>query len=143
MLAEIVVDASVAAKVFLTEVGSPAAEALFLSGMRTVAPDLVIVELTNVAVKRVQAQGHIPRVVGERMTASARTMYDEFVPAAGLMASQRSQFLPPIADAAFPRLRPRPMSRWQSSRGCNLVTADLRLMARLARSGLSVTVRAP
>src|SRR5277367_10287 len=126
MPAEVVVDASVAAKIYIAEAGSEAAEALFLSDTRTVAPDLVIVELTNVAVKRVR-RGDIPRDAEARMAASVLTMYDELPPCADLM------------DRAFALAADHGLSTYDATyvalaeaRGCDLVTADPRLISRAA-----------
>jgi predicted nucleic acid-binding protein len=135
MPGEVVVDASVAAKIFITEVGSVEARALFLSGIKAIAPDLVIVELTNVAAKRVR-RGDIPRSVGERMVDSVRTMFEEFAPCAELMA--RAFVLAAdhglsTYDATYVALA--------EARGCDLVTADEKLVARVVRAGLTVTLR--
>lgn len=136
MPAEVVVDASVAAKVFITEAGSAKARALFLSGIKAVAPDLVIVELTNVAAKHVR-RGDIPRLVGARMAASALAIYDELAPCADLMArafALAADHGLSTYDATYVALA--------EARGCDLITADLRLIARAAQAGLQVTIRA-
>jgi predicted nucleic acid-binding protein len=135
MPVEVVVDASVAAKVFITEAGSPDARALFLSGMKTVAPDLVVVELTNVAVKRVR-NGAIPRVVGERMVGSVRRLFDELAPTGDLVArafALAADHGLSTYDATYVALA--------EARGCDLITADLRLISRAAQAGLPVTLR--
>ena len=137
MPAEAVVDASVAAKVYIAESGSEAAEALFLSDTRTIAPELAIVELANVAVKRVRG-GSIPRAAGARMAASALTMYDELAPCADLMArafALAADHGLSTHDATYVALA--------EARGCDLVTADLRLISRAAQAGLSINVRVP
>ena len=135
MPAEVVVDASVAVKVFVTEAGSAEARALFLSGIKTVAPDLVIVELTNVAAKHVR-RGDIPRLVGERMVGSVRTMFEELAPSRDLVArafALAADHGLSTYDAAYVALA--------EARGCDLITADLRLISRAAQAGLPVTIR--
>jgi predicted nucleic acid-binding protein len=136
MPVELVVDASVAAKIYVTEDGSQAAEALFVSDARTIAPDLVIVELTNVAVKRVR-DGSLPRAAGARMSASALTMYDELAPCGDLLARAfelAADHGLSTYDATYVALA--------EARRCDLVTADLRLVSRAARAGLAIEVRA-
>jgi predicted nucleic acid-binding protein len=134
---EVVLDASVAAKVFIEEEGSRAAEALVLSGVRLVAPEFVLVELANVAVKRLR-RGHFPRVAAERMIAASQTMFDELVPSNDLF--QRAFTLAcdhglSTYDAMYVALA--------EARGCEMVSADLRLISRAAQAGLAVTIRAP
>src|ERR1700736_5676559 len=122
---EVVLDASVAAKFFIHEDGSEAAAVFVLSGVRLIAPNLVLIELANVAVKRLR-QGHIPRAVAERMVATAASMFDELVPAGALLG--RAFVLAAdhglsTYDALYVALA--------ELRGRDLVTADGRLLDRL------------
>src|SRR6516162_1495507 len=84
MPVSIVLDASVAAKCFLTELGSPAARRLAGSGLVLVAPDLVLVELTSVAVKKVRS-GEIAAEAGAALTARAAELFDELEPTGPLL----------------------------------------------------------
>ena len=134
---EVVLDASVAAKVFIEEEGSRAAEAFVLSGVRLVAPEFVLVELANVAVKRLRS-GHFPRAAAERMIATSQTMFDELVPSNDLF--QRAFTLASdhglsTYDAMYVALA--------EARDCEMVSADLRLISRAVQAGLAVTIRTP
>lgn len=134
---ELVVDASVAAQLFITEDGSDAARALADSDARFVAPDLVLVELANVAVKRLR-RGDIPHSLAEHMVGAARSLFQDLVPAASLMGRAFElavQHGLSAYDATYVALA--------EARGCDVVTADLRLIARAATASLSVSVRAP
>jgi predicted nucleic acid-binding protein len=137
MPAEAVLDASVAAKVFVTEVGSEAAEAFVFSGVRLIAPDLVLIELANVATKRFR-RGEISRAVAERMAAVARTLFDELTPASGLVV--RAFAL--AADHGFSTYDATYIALAEQ-RGCELVTADKRLLARAAEARLGLAMRTP
>jgi predicted nucleic acid-binding protein len=53
MRVDVVVDASVAAKVFFLEAGSDRARAMLTSGAVIAAPDLLFVEMASLAAKRV------------------------------------------------------------------------------------------
>jgi len=132
---EFVLDASVAAKVFIDEEGSSAAEAFVLSGVRLVAPELVLVELANVAVKRLRA-GDISRGAADHMIATAPTVFDELV-------SSKDLF-----ERAFALAAEHGISTYDAmyvalaeDRGRDLVTADTRLIRRMATSGIAVTTR--
>jgi len=64
MPADIVLDASVAAKFFFDEDGSDRAEALLTSGVVVAAPDLLFLEMSSIAATRVRrglTPGHIAR----------------------------------------------------------------------------------
>jgi predicted nucleic acid-binding protein len=135
MPVEVILDASVAAKAFITETGSDAARAFLASGMRLVAPDLILIELANVAVKR-HRNGDIPRSQAEAMVAAAPSLIHEIVPLEGLL------------DRAFALAVDHGVSTYDAvyvalaeARGCDLVTADTRLIAKLAQAGVSVTAR--
>ena len=134
---EVVVDASVVAKLFISEDGSDAARALANSDVRFVAPDFVLVELANVAVKRLRRR-EISRELAERMTATSRSFFRELAPAASL------------TGRAFELAADHGLSTYDAvyvalgeARRCDVVTSDLRLIARAAAAGLSVAVRTP
>ncbi len=137
MLDEAVLDASVAAKVFIIEADSDKAQALVLSGARMLAPDFVLIELANVAVKRLR-QGVISRPAAERMIAVMRSLFDDLVPAATL--TPRAFVLAAdhglsTYDAMYVALA--------EARSCDLVTADSRLVAKATQAGLAVNLRPP
>jgi predicted nucleic acid-binding protein len=134
---EAVIDASVAAKVFITEEGSDAARAFAVSGVRLLAPDLLLIELASVAAKRM-TRGDIPRTLAEAMVAAAPGLPHELVPSAGL------------TSRAFALAADHGLSAYDSlylalaeQRGCDLVTADLKLIARVAAAALPLVARAP
>jgi predicted nucleic acid-binding protein len=137
MADELVLDASVAVKLFIDEVGSDTARALVDTEARFVAPDLVLVELANVAAKRLR-RGEISRALAERIIVSSRSLFRELAPAAGL------------TDRAFALAADHGLSTYDAmyvalaeARSCDLVTADARLMSRAAQARLAVTIRAP
>jgi predicted nucleic acid-binding protein len=134
---EVVLDASVAAKAFITEPGSDVARALIASNTRVVAPDFVLAELANVAVKRFR-RGDISRAVAEDMVAMSRSAFDETI-------SVESLTIPAFAlavdcglstyDALYVALA--------ELRACDLVTADARLIAAVQAAGLDIVIREP
>jgi len=135
MPGELVLDASVAAKLFIDEVGSDAARALAATEMRFVAPDLVLVELANVAAKRLR-RGEISRPLAERIVVSSRSLFRELAPAAEL------------TDRAFVLSADHGLSTYDAmyvalaeARSCDLATADGRLIARAGQARLTVTIR--
>ena len=134
---EVVVDASVVAKLFISEDGSDAARAFADSDVRFVAPDFVLVELTNVAVKRLRRR-EISRELAERMTATSRSLFRELASAGSLMGR------------AFELAADHGLSTYDAvyvalgeARGCDVITSDSQLIARAAAAGLSVAVRKP
>lgn len=137
MAVEAVIDASVAAKVFITEDGSPAARAFATSGTRLLAPDLMLIELASVAAKRL-ARGDIPRALAEAMVAAAPGLPHEIITAAGL-TSRAFALAADHAVSAYDALYLALAER----RGCDLVTADQRLIAKVAAAGLSIVARTP
>lgn len=137
MRGELVVDASVAAKLFVTEVGSDAVRALADSDVGFIAPDFVLVELANVAVKRLR-RGDITRDLAEHMVATAHAVFRELTPAASLgtlafqLATDHGLSTYDAHYAALAEARKRP-----------LATADMRLFERLARSNLEIETWTP
>jgi predicted nucleic acid-binding protein len=132
---ELVLDASVAAKLFIAEAGSDAAAALVATAARFIAPDLVLVELANVAVKRLRSR-EITREVAERIIASSRSIFRELEPAANLTTRAfelASGYGISVYDAMYVALA--------EQRGCDLVTADAQLISRAARANLRIAVR--
>jgi predicted nucleic acid-binding protein len=132
---EVVLDASVAVKVFITEAGSADARALATSGIQLIAPDFVLIEMTNVAAMRLR-RGDILRGLAEAMVASAPKLFSELEPARDLVDRALGlaiDFGFSGYDATYIALAER--------RGCDLVTADGRMIARAAGAKLATTVR--
>ena len=136
MPAELVLDASVAAKVFIPEDRSDLAEAVVLSGARLIAPEFVLLELASVAAKRFR-RADIPRSLAQRMIAGARALFNELVPASALV------------DRAFALAADHGLSAYDAAyvalaaqRACELVTADARLVAKVNADALPVAIRA-
>jgi predicted nucleic acid-binding protein len=130
MAAEIVVDASVAAKVCFFEEGSEAARALALSGVRLAAPDLLFVEMASVAAKRVRL-GLEAEARGAAAVESVSRLVDLAIPlealATGAFALAVRHGLS-ASDAAYLALAEERRSR--------VVTADPRLIERAQACGL-------
>jgi predicted nucleic acid-binding protein len=137
MLGEIVADASVVAKVFLDEEdGAEAAAALVFSGTPLIAPDFVLAELANVAVTKVR-RGTIQRAIGERMAQTVVEFFEALIPARELSAR------------AFELAVDHGMSAYDAlyvalaeTRGCPLVSADARLLAKISAARLAIEARA-
>jgi len=132
---EIVIDASVAAKCFLTEGGSNAARMLAKSGATLIAPDLVLIELASVAAKRVR-RSDIPADVGALMVARSQALFDELLPT------------PPLLARAYLLASRYPLSLYDSIylalaelRQIALVTADLRLIREATTANLARYIR--
>jgi predicted nucleic acid-binding protein len=120
----VVVDASVAARWFLTLDRSDAATALLRSGERLIAPDLVVVEATNTAWKARTFGGVSLETVIDFVEKSAR-LFHELVPAADLKDRALEIALAlkhPAYDCFYLALA--------QQRDCKLVTADERLQRR-------------
>jgi predicted nucleic acid-binding protein len=137
MPGEVVLDASVAVKVFITEEGSDEAREFVLSGIRLVAPELILVELAHVAVKRLR-RGDIARSLADSMVSSAASLLHELVPTVEVVA--RAFAL--AADHGFSAYDALYLALAEA-RDCDLVTADLRLIARASQESLGVRVRVP
>ncbi|MGH6955224.1 MAG: type II toxin-antitoxin system VapC family toxin [Caulobacteraceae bacterium] len=137
MRGEVVLDASAAAKLFITEEGSDAVRALAASDAVFIAPEFVLAELANVAVKRLR-RGDIPRELAERMVEASRSVFRELVPAAAL--TRRAFEL--AADAGLSTYDALYVALAEQRR-CELATADRRLVARCQSAGLVLPVFAP
>lgn len=134
MSGEIVLDASVAAKCFFPEAGSDLANAVVLSGVRIVAPELIHAEVANVAARRAQ-RGETDPSVARRAIEALDELIDETCPLAPLrtrafdlaLASGLSAY-----DAIYVALA--------EARGAQLVTADARLVQSARAAGLGAYV---
>jgi predicted nucleic acid-binding protein len=133
--AEVVVDASVAVKWFITEPGWEAAHALAASRVALLAPDFVLVELASVAAKRLR-RGDILRAQADDMVASAAEMFAELPPSPGLrdrafaLAAEHGLS---VYDGLYVTLAER--------RGAPLLTADAKLFRLAEAAGLSGVVQ--
>jgi len=135
MAAEVVLDASVAAKLFFIEAGSEAARALALSDARLIAPDLLWIEMASIAAKRVRTDGLDEARAGRAVSALGEIVA-EFHPMGGLAArafALASRHGMSAYDAAYVALA--------EQRGAVVVTADARLVAKARGAGLGAYVR--
>ncbi len=135
----VVVDASVALKWFIEEEGSAQADALLKGGELLIAPDLIIAEVANAGWKAVRAGSMLPEQhdhAAERLALA----FDILVPLGSLAprAVAISRVLNhPVYDCFYLALA--------EARGAVVVTADRRLLGRLAGTqweGLGVDLRA-
>ncbi|MBI1686349.1 type II toxin-antitoxin system VapC family toxin [Caulobacter hibisci] len=135
MAAEIVLDASVAAKLFFLEAGSDAAQALALSDARLIAPDLLWAEMASIAGRRVRADG-LDEALARRAVSALGEIVAEFQP------------METLAERAFELAARHGVSAYDATylalaeqRGAIVVTADARLVAKARAAGLSARVR--
>jgi predicted nucleic acid-binding protein len=122
----LVVDASVAARWFLPLEKADAATGLLKSGERLIAPDFVIVELTNLAWKSAAFGGALLETVNDFVEKSAQ-YFHELIPASALKDRALSLAVTlrhPAYDCFYLALA--------EQRGCRFVTADDRLLRRCA-----------
>jgi predicted nucleic acid-binding protein len=136
MRAELVLDASVAAKCFISEDGSEAARRLVISGQRFVAPDLLLLELASVAAKRAR-RGDISEDLAAEIMGDAGGLADEIVPAAGLVRRAFEFALQGFSayDGVYLALA--------EQRCCAVLTVDSKLLSRArerGRGGLVVSL---
>jgi predicted nucleic acid-binding protein len=131
----LVVDASVAIRWLFKLDGADRAEALFLSGERLVAPDFVLVEMTNTAWKFVQFE----RQPAELVTAiirNAEKAFEELVPAAE-SAARAFEIALQLRHAAYDCF----YLAVAESRRCPLITADDKFIRRCAGTSFADLVR--
>jgi predicted nucleic acid-binding protein len=122
----LVVDASVACKWFIAEVGTEAAEALVAGGEMLLAPDLIVPEVCNVAWSKLR-RGEIAPAQATQMVQGLPDLLDELVPSAQLTGRAleiASSLGHPAYDCFYLALA--------ELRGTRVVTDDRRLLARLA-----------
>ncbi|HEY1934178.1 MAG TPA: type II toxin-antitoxin system VapC family toxin [Acetobacteraceae bacterium] len=122
----LVVDASVAFKWFVAEAQSEAAEVLLTAGTTLLAPDLIFPEVCNVACLKV-SRGEITADQAASIVDGLPELLDEVVPTRDLAARAfeiAGAVSHPAYDCFYLALAER--------RGVRLVTADRRLMSRMA-----------
>ncbi len=124
----LVVDASVACKWLVEEVGSSEAAKLLAGNEGLIAPDLVIPEVCN-ALWRKSRAGEIASALARELVDGITGFFDDLVPSAGLAARSFAiaEFLDhPVYDCFYLALGEHADTR--------LVTADARLLNRLAET---------
>ncbi len=123
-----VIDASVALKWFVTEPDTPAAENVLRLVQRTVAPDLVVAEVSNAAWRRARL-GHITKQHAVAIATGIAARFDELfglgdlAPSATAIAFELDR---PVYDCFYVALAEKLDGR--------LVTADERLIRQLGRT---------
>jgi len=127
----LIVDASVAIKWYVPEPDSARAVPILSSGVRLLAPDLIIAEIGNIVWRKVVRQ-ELTRADAERIvTAFVLACPVEIVPAAALIVSAveiAMQHGRSVYDSLYVALATR--------EGCEMVTADERLVNALAGTPL-------
>ncbi len=131
MAGEIVLDASVAAKCFFTEVGSDAARRLARSGVALIAPDLIFAEIASVAAKRAR-RGEAPREFAQAAVDALADLIDVVVPTRDL-AVRGFQLAAEHGVSAYDGIYLALAER----RGVRVITADIKLVERASRHGLA------
>jgi len=132
---DIVVDASVAAKLYFVDQGTPDVKAALKAGASLLAPELLFVEMASVATKCIR-RGESTTDQAAAAVASVLTLLDEAVPMSGL--SRR----------AFELASRHGFSAYDGSylalaeqRGLQVLTADGKLVRRAQEQGLAHLVR--
>jgi predicted nucleic acid-binding protein len=135
MLDDVVVDASVAVKLYFAGQGTPAAKAELESGASLLAPELLFVEMASVATKFIR-RGLTTADQAAMAVASVVNLLDEAVPIRGL--SQRAFELASrhgfsAYDGCYLALA--------EQRALQVLTADEKLVRRAKDQGLAHLVR--
>lgn len=130
----IVVDASVAAKLYFREEGSEAARRLLKAGWTLIAPDLLLIELASVAAKRARRDLCTP---GEAAftTRSVRGLIDEVTPV-GELANRACEMAIGLGVSAYDGC----YLALAEAAACQVLTADERFARRAANGGLGSLV---
>jgi predicted nucleic acid-binding protein len=131
----LVVDASVAVRWLFPLSPDHRADELVRSDRPLIAPDLVLVEITNAAWKFVRFEGHSPETVSS-IIAEAANGFDELV--SSLVLKDRAlsiamELRHPAYDCFYLALA--------EQRDCQVVTADDKLVARCAGTPFAKRVR--
>lgn len=132
---ELVIDASVAAKIFFTEDGSEAARDLAASGQRFCAPEFIALEIASIGAKYVR-KGEIDIDHATLAIRSLSELIDHLEPVLGL--SERALILAAdhgfsVYDACYLALA--------EVRDSQVVTADQKLHRRTQEAGLGALTR--
>jgi predicted nucleic acid-binding protein len=131
----LVVDASVAAKLWFDEGDAVAAEAILRTGRRLIAPAIVHAEIASIASKRVR-RGLSPNEDAYQALAQSKLLFDEAFPIIDFM------------DRAFELARDHGVSAYDGlylalaeKEGASVLTADEKLIQRARAAGLGALVR--
>ncbi len=132
---ELVIDASVAAKIFFTEDGSEAARTLAASGQRFSAPEFIALEIASIGAKYAR-KGEIDVDHGTLAIQSLSELIDHFEPVLNL--GERALILAvehgfSVYDASYLALA--------EMRQCKVITADRKLHLRAQEVGLGALTR--
>jgi predicted nucleic acid-binding protein len=136
MLAELVVDASVVAKFYFHEDGSERAQSILTSGLVLAAPDLLRIEVANLAARKFRL-GLATRDRAREAVASLGDLIDEFA-ADGDLANGAFRLAADSGCSAFDATY---LSMAQD-RGLRVLTADQRLVQRAQGAGVGHLVQA-
>lgn len=130
-----VIDASVAVKWFVEERGSSAARAVLAKGESLVAPDLILVESSNAAWKKVKRKEMTPKQ-GEAMVRAMPLYFERLVNSGALVArayALANQLNHPVYDCLYLALT--------EVEAVDLITADDRLVKAVTHTELRRRVR--
>jgi predicted nucleic acid-binding protein len=130
MPAECVVDASVIGAAIFNEVASAEARRFLAKGPHLIAPDLLIVEITSLAAKKVW-RNEATDEVGRRALAALGDFIGEFVPA-GRLAPRAFALAAAHRFSAYDAL----YLALAESRSRRLITLDDRMIERAAQARL-------
>jgi predicted nucleic acid-binding protein len=125
MAGDYVVDACVAAKILFAEKGSDAALTLMRDADRLIAPELILLEVANVAVKKMRRR-EISLAQAREAVADLPDLFDRIIPLEGLLSDALELALTThaaIYDALYAALAQR--------EGFVLVTADKKFAAAI------------
>lgn len=134
----VVIDASVALKWFVEEEGTSQAAALLAGQDMLIAPDLIVAEVANAGWKAVRSGTMLPEQ-HDHAAARLPLAFDSLIPLASLAPSAVAiaRLLDhPVYDCFYLALA--------EERAAKLITADRRLLARLAGTqweGIAVNLR--
>jgi predicted nucleic acid-binding protein len=126
-----VLDASVAVKCLMVEPDSETARRAVEAEPRWIAPDLIHLEIASVAATNVR-RGLMPALVGQAMVAALPSLLSETVACEDLSAGAFQL----AADHGFSAYDA-PYLALARERGCAVLTADKRLVARAETAGLT------
>ena len=130
-----VIDASVAVKWFVDEPGSSIARAVLVRGESLLAPDLIVVEASNTAWKKVKRK-EMTAEQGEAMVRAIPLFFDRLMPSGSLAARAyvlANQLNHPVYDCLYLALA--------ESEAVELITDDARLVTAVSRTALRRQVR--
>jgi predicted nucleic acid-binding protein len=131
----VVVDASVALKWYVAEADSAAARTIFVSEPDVIAPELLVAEISNASWKLLR-KGEIDRTQHVRIAQEIGEMFSRLVPLrqlaprAALLAHDLDH---PVYDCFYLAL--------SEAEDAPLVTADRRLIAKIASTPFATTTR--